>query len=151
MNTDTRRLTRRAAPDWDYALCSQTDPDLFFAESKGGQARQETEQAKRICDRCPIRSACLEWALETGQTAGVWGGLDETERRSMFRLRADRGASYERCVAEQEFIERRVDEGASYRTIGEELGVGHDAVGKAWRFFQAERAAAAAVKVVETV
>jgi WhiB family redox-sensing transcriptional regulator len=28
---------------------------------------------------------CLAWALETGQDAGVWGGLSEDERRAMKR------------------------------------------------------------------
>jgi WhiB family redox-sensing transcriptional regulator len=31
---------------------------------------------------------CLNWALETGQDAGVWGGLSEDERRSLKRRRA---------------------------------------------------------------
>ena len=154
MSTTTRHATTGAAPDWTYALCAQTDPALFFPEGVGARIVQLTEQAKRICDRCPIRSACLEWAVETGQTAGVWGGLDEKERRVMLRLRTDRSDAYERCIAEQEYIEQRAAQGASHRLIGDELGVGHSTVGKAWRFFEAEREserAAAAAKEVQAV
>ena len=31
---------------------------------------------------------CLRWALETGQDAGVWGGLSEDERRALKRRNA---------------------------------------------------------------
>ena len=30
---------------------------------------------------------CLEWALATGQDAGVWGGTGEDERRALRRIR----------------------------------------------------------------
>ena len=31
---------------------------------------------------------CLRWALDTGQDAGVWGGLSEDERRALKRRNA---------------------------------------------------------------
>jgi len=40
-----------------------------------------------VCRSCPMRSPCLEWSLATFQDAGVWGGLDEEERRQIRRLR----------------------------------------------------------------
>ena len=33
---------------------------------------------------------CREWALQTRQDAGVWGGLDEDERRLLRRARRPR-------------------------------------------------------------
>ncbi len=45
-------------------------------------------EAKAVCERCPVISECLTWALETGQDAGVWGGMSEDERRSLKRRRA---------------------------------------------------------------
>jgi len=65
-------------------LCAQTDPEAFFPE-KGGT----TQPAKRICNRCEVRQECLAWALDTGQLAGVWGGLSERERRKIQRQRAE--------------------------------------------------------------
>ena len=48
----------------------------------------EPEVALEMCQRCPVVSECLTWALETGQDAGVWGGMSEDERRSLKRRRA---------------------------------------------------------------
>ena len=46
---------------------------------------EQATAAKFICGTCPIRSACLRWALDTGQEAGVWGGTSEEDRRAMRR------------------------------------------------------------------
>lgn len=62
------------------ALCAQTDPEAFFPE-KGGSTRE----AKRICDGCEVRSACLEYALQNDERFGIWGGLSERERRKLRR------------------------------------------------------------------
>ncbi|QKW31460.1 WhiB family transcriptional regulator (plasmid) [Streptomyces seoulensis] len=85
MTTTTRRPTIPAAPDWTSALCAQTDPDLFFPEGHGQQIVQAVNQAKKLCADCPLRSGCLEWAVTTGQTIGVWGGLSEQELRNLHR------------------------------------------------------------------
>ncbi len=63
------------------AKCLQADPDTFFPE-KGGSTRE----AKRICAECPVRSECLEHALEQDEKFGIWGGLSERERRKLKRL-----------------------------------------------------------------
>lgn len=39
------------------------------------------ETAKSFCAICPAVDACLEYALATNQKEGVWGGMDEIERR----------------------------------------------------------------------
>ena len=62
----------------EQALCAQTDPEAFFPE-KGGSTRE----AKKVCAVCPVRTECLEWALEHKERAGVWGGLSERERRKL--------------------------------------------------------------------
>ena len=64
----------------DRALCAQTDPEAFFPE-KGGSTRE----AKKICQRCPVRAECLEYALANDERFGIWGGLSERERRRMKR------------------------------------------------------------------
>ncbi|MFE1428401.1 WhiB family transcriptional regulator [Streptomyces fungicidicus] len=67
------------------AACRTEDPDLFFPIGTSGPALMQTEQAKAVCRRCPVREQCLEWALDTGQSVGVWGGTSETERRALKR------------------------------------------------------------------
>lgn len=63
--------------EWqEQALCAQTDPEAFFPD-KGGSTRE----AKRICQACPVRDECLEYALANDERFGIWGGLSERERR----------------------------------------------------------------------
>jgi WhiB family redox-sensing transcriptional regulator len=69
----------------EFAACRDEDPDLFFPIGTSGPALLQTEQAKAVCHRCPVRDQCLQWALDTGQSLGVWGGTSETERRSLKR------------------------------------------------------------------
>ncbi|WSE58690.1 WhiB family transcriptional regulator [Mycolicibacterium sp. ND9-15] len=64
----------------ERALCAQTDPEAFFPE-KGGSTRE----AKRICQGCEVRDACLEYALANDERFGIWGGLSERERRRLKR------------------------------------------------------------------
>jgi WhiB family redox-sensing transcriptional regulator len=64
----------------EKALCAQTDPEAFFPE-KGGSTRE----AKRICQGCEVRDACLDYALAHDERFGIWGGLSERERRRLKR------------------------------------------------------------------
>ncbi|MEU1348284.1 WhiB family transcriptional regulator [Streptomyces sp. NPDC005775] len=68
-----------------HAACRDEDPDLFFPIGSTGPALVQTEDAKAVCQGCPVREQCLRWALENGQDAGVWGGLGENERRALKR------------------------------------------------------------------
>jgi WhiB family redox-sensing transcriptional regulator len=72
--------------DWRHrAACRDEDPELFFPIGSTGPALQQIEEAKAVCRRCDVVDACLTWALESGQDAGVWGGMSEDERRAMKR------------------------------------------------------------------
>ena len=74
--------------DWrSRAACTDEDPELFFPVGTTGPAVVQIEEAKRVCAHCVVREPCLEFALQTRQDAGVWGGLDEDERRSLRRKR----------------------------------------------------------------
>lgn len=77
--------------DWDnenwrdQAACRHIDADLFFPVGSTGDAIAQIQAAKEVCRSCPAQRACLQFALETNEEAGIWGGKDEEERR---RLRA---------------------------------------------------------------
>jgi WhiB family redox-sensing transcriptional regulator len=62
------------------AACRSADPELFFPLSESGKALEQIAEAKVICAGCPVRRQCLEFALRTRQTHGIWGGLTELER-----------------------------------------------------------------------
>jgi len=69
------------------ARCIGEDPELFFPIGTSEVALRQASVAKQICGGCPVRADCLEWSLVTCQDAGVWGGLDEEERREIRRAR----------------------------------------------------------------
>lgn len=79
---------RAAGGNWrHYAACRDQDPELFFPIGDTAPALLQATEAKAICGACGVKNMCLEWALETGQDTGVWGGLSEDERRA-FKRRA---------------------------------------------------------------
>lgn len=72
--------------DWRHrAACRNEDPELFFPIGTSGPALLQIEEAKAVCRRCPVSEQCLEWAIESGQDSGVWGGMSEDERRALKR------------------------------------------------------------------
>ena len=75
--------------DWrDLADCRDSEPTLFFPVGTTGPAIDQIEAAIAICMTCPVQESCLQYALETGQDSGVWGGLSEDERRALKRRAA---------------------------------------------------------------
>jgi WhiB family redox-sensing transcriptional regulator len=77
---------RARLPDWrDDAACRDADPELFFPDCDVRSARTQVTTAKLICRGCPVKVTCLNWALTSGQEAGIWGGLTEDERRRLLR------------------------------------------------------------------
>lgn len=76
------------ALDWrTLAACMSADPDLFFPISTSGPALSQVEQAKAICAGCQVQQLCLDFALETGQVHGVWGGSTAEERQRVRQRR----------------------------------------------------------------
>lgn len=67
----------------DRAACRLIEADLFFPAGSTGSAVDQIQSAKAVCRTCPVTDACLRFALETNQEAGVWGGTDEDERRKL--------------------------------------------------------------------
>ncbi len=64
------------------AACLGADPAIFHPLTD-----EEAEAAKAICAQCPVREACLEYALANRERDGVWGGATERERRRIIRQR----------------------------------------------------------------
>ena len=80
------RLLGPPARHWtDHAVCGNRLDDLFFPVGETEPAKQQERDAKALCDVCPVRQDCLDWAQETKQLYGIWGGLNTEER---YQLRA---------------------------------------------------------------
>ncbi|WP_084961664.1 WhiB family transcriptional regulator [Thermoactinospora rubra] len=60
--------------------CRSSDPELFFplAPSRAQEAR-----AKAVCARCQVQAECRDYALRSGESEGIWGGLTPDERRRL--------------------------------------------------------------------
>ena len=76
------------------AKCLGSDPALFFPVGTTGDPLVQAEKARQVCHSCDVRARCLQFALETNQDTGVWGGTTEDERKTLRRswMRAGRPA-----------------------------------------------------------
>lgn len=71
----------------ERAACRGADPEIFFpSPSDGARCRA----AKRLCRECPVRVACLAFALRGPETHGIWGGLTIRERIRLTREQQQR-------------------------------------------------------------
>ena len=76
------------SPEWRRdAACSGSDADAFFPI---GEDETLSAPAKAVCAECPVQQQCLQYALATNQTEGVWGGMTGPERRRLRRRIRDR-------------------------------------------------------------
>ncbi len=68
------------------AACKGPQAAAFFppsqSERKDDRASRE-QRAKSICAHCPVNTACLQYALEIKEPHGIWGGLNECERKAL--------------------------------------------------------------------
>jgi WhiB family redox-sensing transcriptional regulator len=69
------------------SLCVGEDPDVFFP-SHGVPGTK----AREICAACVVRDDCLKYATEADEF-GIWGGLDQQERRNLKRKQRRRMAT----------------------------------------------------------
>lgn len=77
----------RTLDTWrDRAACRGPETTLFFppTSTERRDERDEREQrAKAICGECCVQAECLDYALDIGEMHGIWGGLNESERRGL--------------------------------------------------------------------
>lgn len=61
-------------------------PPAHFERKEDKIAREG--RAKTICDSCVVKGECLEYAVNIRERHGIWGGLNEMERRALLRANA---------------------------------------------------------------
>ncbi len=66
----------------DDAACRDTDPELFFPVGSTGEALQETGAAITLCQRCPVRKQCLEFAMVASRATASGGARGRRRMRS---------------------------------------------------------------------
>lgn len=75
----------------DKAACKGMDPIIFFGPEYAEtvkEKRDREDKAKAVCEICPVKKDCLEYALDAKEPYGIWGGLTELERKALLRRRA---------------------------------------------------------------
>jgi WhiB family redox-sensing transcriptional regulator len=73
------------------AACRGPQSVAFFPPTHSERKEDKTERedrAKSICRTCPVRQPCLEYALRIREPHGIWGGLNEIERKAVLARRA---------------------------------------------------------------
>lgn len=73
--------------DWQIkAACRGPQSVVFYPpgtfERKEEKLAREL-QAKEICRTCSVKKACLEYAMSIREPHGIWGGLNESERKNL--------------------------------------------------------------------
>ena len=73
------------------AACRGPQAAVFFppthAERKDEKQTRE-QRAKAICATCVVSRECLEYAIRIREPHGIWGGLNEAERKQLAERRA---------------------------------------------------------------
>lgn len=74
---------------FEHALCSDVPLGTMYPEE--GDKFSEAI-AKSVCDGCPVEPECLDWAMQTREGIGVWGGKTASERQH-YRRKIARNAN----------------------------------------------------------
>jgi WhiB family redox-sensing transcriptional regulator len=71
--------------DWDQAACNGQETHIFFdhEDLRGEKRAASLRRARAVCAGCSITRACLDYAIQSGQQFGVWGGLTAVERAEL--------------------------------------------------------------------
>lgn len=78
---------QRIEDTWQVkASCRGPQAAVFFPppqfERKEEKLDRET-RAKAICQDCSVKSECLDYAIAIKEPHGIWGGLNEVERKNL--------------------------------------------------------------------
>lgn len=83
---------RHGGESWQLkAACRGPQATVFFPPShveRKDEKHSRESRAKQICGECVVRSQCLDYAIRIREPHGIWGGLNEVERKQIWERRA---------------------------------------------------------------
>lgn len=93
MRDEYPRLPLPFVENWEWqrdAACRGLSVTMFFhpGRERGHARRQRITDAKELCATCPVIAECRQYALDTREPYGIWGGLSEEERADALGLRS---------------------------------------------------------------
>lgn len=76
---------------WQDRAACRGRPTSWFFPSRGRPDLDDDQSPSAaivaLCSACPVRAACLDYALTLRITDGYWGGLTARQRRDLARGR----------------------------------------------------------------
>jgi WhiB family redox-sensing transcriptional regulator len=72
------------------AECQSDNATHFYAPShfeRKPEKDQREGAARALCRRCKVKEQCLAYSLQVAENHGIWGGLNELERKRLLRSR----------------------------------------------------------------
>ena len=83
---------QRAEETWQAkAACRGPHASVFFPPSqfeRKDEKEARESRAKSICATCSVKRDCLDYAIRIREPHGIWGGLNEVERKQLASRRA---------------------------------------------------------------
>lgn len=73
-----------------YALCRAENATYFYAPAHFERKPEKDHRegiARALCRVCQVQPQCLQYSLEVAESHGIWGGLNELERKRLLRRR----------------------------------------------------------------
>jgi WhiB family redox-sensing transcriptional regulator len=137
MTTATlRRAYQPLDANWRLlGLCLTEDPNLMHPADRDLYGQN---QAKAVCENCPVKAKCLKDAIDTDDWNGIRGGMTPRERRAYhskpIRQRNRSGLTdHHQTIADM--LDRPTP--ATWAQIGAAVGWNGGAVKKYWQRQQA--------------
>lgn len=65
--------------------CYREPTSTFITDGDGEEPPFPSPRAQALCNACPFRPECLQYALERGIEFGTWGGMSGYQRRQLGR------------------------------------------------------------------
>lgn len=70
------------------AACRGPQAAVFFPPPQFERKDEKLERegrAKEICATCSVKEPCLDYAVSIREPHGIWGGLNESERKALLQ------------------------------------------------------------------
>lgn len=68
---------------WD-AACQGMGPETFYLElGQKALNMMRLQTARQICNRCPVRRECLQYAVDNCIGTGIWAGTTPNQRKRL--------------------------------------------------------------------
>jgi WhiB family redox-sensing transcriptional regulator len=74
---------------WRANAECQTENAVYFYAPSHFERKPEKDlregTARQLCRQCKVREQCLDYSLQVAESHGIWGGLNELERKRLLR------------------------------------------------------------------